>query len=188
MDLLLKLIEENEETLNLIYIIGEKCDVSMFVGEIVTNIINKCQNVKMLVKVLALITGKYSQCLRHLIEPIIDKLHTIIENHFDDSILIVEISFIYHNVKHYLEPYLNIIIPQITEKFFKKNGETANAFIDFFMGLAKCCSSILQYMPIITFHFSNLLSLCKNDHSECKPCLRNKICNCIVLFITLFKG
>lgn len=56
------------------------------------------------------------------------------------------------------------------------------------MNLAKCTSSVLQFMPAITYHFSLLLGLCKNDHVDCKPCLRNKICNCIVLFITLFKG
>ncbi len=76
----------------------------------------------MMVKLLGLITGKYSQNLRHLIESIIDKLHSVIEDHFDDSKLIVEVSFIYQNIRHYLEPYLNIIIPQITDKFFRKNS------------------------------------------------------------------
>lgn len=76
----------------------------------------------MMIKVLGLITAKYAQSLRHLVECIVDKMHTTIENHFDDSTLIVEISFIYQNIRAYLEPYLNIIIPQITDKFFKKNS------------------------------------------------------------------
>lgn len=41
-------------------------------------ILLKCENIKTIVKLLNLITGKYSQCLRHLIESIIDKLYTII--------------------------------------------------------------------------------------------------------------
>ena len=164
MDLLLKLIEQNEQTLNLIHIIGEKCDISNFVGEIVTIVLSKGRSPKTTVKLLSLITAKYSQSLRHLIETIIDKLHSIIEHHFDDSKLIVEISFIYQNIRTYLEPYLNIILPQVLDKFFKKNSEITNAFIDFFMNLAKSTSSILQFMPLITYHFSHLLNLYKNKH------------------------
>ena len=62
---------------------------------------------------LELITAKYNHSLRHHIELIVDKLHAVIEHHFDKSKIIVNISFIYQNIKQYLEPYLNIIIPQI---------------------------------------------------------------------------
>lgn len=34
----------------------------------------------------------------------------------------VQVSFIYQNVRNHLEPYLTIIIPQIMEKFFLKNS------------------------------------------------------------------
>ena len=100
----------------------------------------------------------------------------------------VEVSLIYHNIISYLEPYLFIIIPQVLDKFFKKNSDVTSAFIDFFMNLSKTWPSMLQFMPNISFHFCNLLNLCSNKHNQCKPCLRNKLCNCIVLFIINFKG
>lgn len=55
-------------------------------------------------------------------ELIIDKLHFIVENYFAQSQLMVQVSFIYQNVKNHLEPYLTIVIPQIAEKFFNKNS------------------------------------------------------------------
>lgn len=99
----------------------------------------------------------------------------------------IEISFIYQNIINYLEPYLSIIIPQIMDKFFHKNSETTNAFIDFLMNVTKTSPSILQYMSTIADHFTHLLGLCAGGHRLCKPCLRNKLCNCVVLFIVTFK-
>jgi hypothetical protein len=137
-------------------------------------------------RMLKLLTGKYKQRLRHLIESIIDKLHSIIENNSGEN-LMIEVSLILQNMLAYLEPYLSIIIPQILHKFFRKHSETANAFIDLLMSLTQVCPSILQYMPLIAHHFSLLLGLCWPKHQSCKPCLRSKLCNCIVLFIVTFK-
>lgn len=139
-----------------------------------------------MIKVLKLLTGKYKLNLRHLIESIIDRLHSIIEDYTSEN-LMIEISFIFQNIINYLEPYLSIIIPQMMDKFFRKNSETTNAFIDFLMSVTKTSPSILQYMPLIAYHFSHLLNLCSARHQLCKPCLRNKLCNCIVLFIVTFK-
>jgi hypothetical protein len=99
----------------------------------------------------------------------------------------IGVSLILQNLLPYLEPYLSIIIPQIMHKFFRKNSETANSFIDLLMSLTQVTPSILQYMPLIAHHFSLLLGLCSAKHLSCKPCLRSKLCNCIVLFIVTFK-
>ena len=99
----------------------------------------------------------------------------------------IEISFIYQNIINYIEPYLSIVIPQIMQKFFRNNSQTTNAFIDFLMNLTKTSPSVIQFMPLIAYHFSLLLNQCSYRHIQCKPCLRVKICNCIVLFIITFK-
>jgi hypothetical protein len=139
-----------------------------------------------MIKILKLLTAKYKLVLRHLIESIIDKLHYIVENYSNEN-LMIEISFIYQNIINYLEPYLSIIIPQLMDKFFRRNSETTNAFTDFLMNITRTSASILQYMPLISYHFSILLNLCSLKHVLCKPCLRSKLCNCIVLFIVTFK-
>ncbi len=64
--------------LNSIYLVGEKCDISEFVGDIVLFVIKECRSMGLTIKVLKLLTGKYKLHLRHLIESIIDKLHHII--------------------------------------------------------------------------------------------------------------
>lgn len=139
-----------------------------------------------MMRMLKLLTGKYKQRLRHLIESIIDKLHSIMESNSGEN-LMIEVSLILQNMLNYLEPYLSIIIPQILHKFFRKSSETVNAFVDLLMSLTQVCPSILQYMPLITHHFSLLLGLCFPKHQSCKPCLKSKLCNCIVLFIVTFK-
>jgi len=157
------------------------------VGEIITFTLRECHSTELIVRILEVMTAKYSHHLRHLIEFIIDKLHSTIHENFANDILMIKVSYIYQNIRNYLEPYLSIVIPQILEKFFQKSSEITNAFIDFIMSLARCCPSLLQFMPLISFNFAELLKLCCDKHSLCKPCLRVKICNCIALFITTFK-
>lgn len=101
MQILLRLVRSNEEMLNSIYLLGEKCDISEFVGDIVLFAIKECKNVALMIKVLKLLTGKYKLNLRHLIESIIDKLHSIIEDYTSEN-LMIEISFIFQNIINYL--------------------------------------------------------------------------------------
>lgn len=186
MQILLRLARGNEEMLNSIYLLGEKCDIGEFVGEVVCFILRECSDLALMMRMLKLLSGKYKQRLRHLIESIIDKLHFIMENHTGEN-LMIEVSLILQNLLAYLEPYLSIILPQVLNKFFRKNSETANSFIDLLMSLTQVSPSILQYMPLIAHQFTVLLSLCGPKHQACKPCLRGKLCNCIVLFIVTFK-
>lgn len=49
--------------------------------------------------------------------------------------------------------------------------------------MAKYSPSLIQFMSLIINSFCFLLTSCHNKHVNCRPCLRNKICNCIVVFI-----
>lgn len=54
------------------------------------------------------------------------------------------------------------------------------------MLMAKYCPSLIQYVPQIINYFCLLLTSCHNKHMNCRPCLRSKICNCVVAFIIEF--
>lgn len=54
------------------------------------------------------------------------------------------------------------------------------------MSLATCCHSLPQYFAKISYHFSHILRYCHKGHSECKPCLRLKIGNCVVAFLITY--
>lgn len=93
---------------------------------------------------------------------------------------------IFRNFSSLVEPYLTEIINVLFEKFFVTVSEVTNTVLDFLMSLASNCNSLPQYFAKISHHFSQLLRFCHRGHSECKPCLRVKIGNCVVLFLITY--
>lgn len=95
----------------------------------------------------------------------------------------VKIVIILRNLSSLIEPYLSEIISLLLDKFFITLSEVTNAVLDFLMSLANCCHSLPQYFAKISYHFSQILKYCHRGHTECKPCLRLKIGNCVVSFL-----
>jgi hypothetical protein len=71
------------------------------VGEIVVFLLKESSDLRLMMRMLKLLTGKYKQRLRHLIESIIDKLHSIMETHSGEN-LMIEVSLILQNLLTYL--------------------------------------------------------------------------------------
>ena len=70
-------------------------------GEVVVFLLKESSDLRLMMRMLKLLTGKYKQRLRHLIESIIDKLHSIIETQSGEN-LMIEVSLILQNLLAYL--------------------------------------------------------------------------------------
>lgn len=163
------------------------CDITAYLEDIVNYTLNRCSDLELMTDCLEIITYRYRVYLRSSLDAIIAKLYTLIQEKSDDHKLQVKIVIIFRNLGGLMEPYLEEIISILIDKYFKKISEVTNAILDFFMSLATCCQSLPQFFSKISSTFSQILiNNCHRGHIDCKPCLRIKIGNCVVVFLITF--
>ena len=175
---------QEKQSLNLLIYLARDCNISMHVDEIISFIFKQSTSIETLTDILEIITYKFHKHLRNSVPAIMSKLHSILDHENTNPKFHIKVLVIYRNLKELLEPHLAELIPTILEKFFgNKSTEATNTSIDLFMSLTDNCISMVQYLSQIVSKLTNILRLCANNHSSCKPCLRNKIGDCFVLFL-----
>lgn len=158
----------------------------MFINQTLQCALREVNNLELTLSLLDTLTSKYPHALRHHLQSIIDRLYQIVQENLNNNTVVIKIIRIYMNMKSLLQPYLGTIVPQMLDKFLITHSEISNYLIEFFMLMSKYCPSLIQFVPQIIYCFCMLLTSCHNRHFSCKPCLRTKICNCVVTFIIEF--
>lgn len=101
--ILLILAKKNHDILSSVEIIAEKCDTHRYAPSIVAQLLQQnLQQTQNTIRLLTIVTHKYHHSLRHFIGPIVHFLHSIVEKHNHNTHVMIDISFIYQNIKAYI--------------------------------------------------------------------------------------